>query len=88
MKYTPASHPARYSIRDLKGEKVEGSFYAPELKKVNAKDKSQIKWKIERVIYTRKIKGRRQSLVKLLGFPQKFNTLSPSSDLTKYPRKK
>ena len=83
-----ASHPPRYQIRDLKGENVEGSFYNQELKRVNAKDENQVNWKIERVIYTRKIKGRKKSLVKWLGFPPKFNTLIPSADLAKYPRKK
>jgi len=61
------SHPARYKITDLKNEKVSGSFYEQELKAVNARDDSEINWKIEKVLNTRKIKGRKYSLIKWKG---------------------
>lgn len=82
------SHPPRYRIEDLKGEAIEGSFYSEDLKAVNAESVDEINWKIERVIYTRKIKGKKKSLVKWVGFPEKFNTLIPTSDLVKYPKRK
>lgn len=82
------SHPPRYRIEDLKGEPIEGSFYSEDLKEVNAESTDQINWKIERVIYTRKIKGKKKSLVKWVGFPDKFNTLIPTADLVKYPKRK
>ena len=82
------SSPERFKIQDLAGEPVAGSFYAQELKAVNAHDISQINWKIERVISTRKIKSRKYSLIKWFGYPKKFNTLVPSSDLPKYSRRR
>jgi len=82
------SHPPRYRIEDLKNEKVSGSFYTQELKAVNAKETSQINWKVERIVNNRKIKGRKYSLIKWFGYPEKFNTLIPTSDLPNYSRKK
>lgn len=85
---TIPSHPPRYKIEDLKGEEVKGSFYKEDLKAVNAESTAGVNWKIDKVIYTRKIKGRKLSLVSWVGFPKKFNTLIPHSHLAKYPRRK
>lgn len=85
--YVVKSHPPRYKIRDLKQENIQGSFYKEDLKPVNAQDAKDINWKIERVISTRKVKGRRpQSLIKWYGFSEKFNSYIDTADLKKYPR--
>ena len=84
---TIPSHPPRYKIEDLEGETVEGSFYAEDLKEVNATQASNINWKINRVIWTRKIKGKKKSLVNWVGYPDKFNSIIPAADITKYSRR-
>ena len=81
------THPVRFRIRDLQLSAVEGSFYRGELKRVNASDVSEINWKIERVISSRRVKGRKKSLVKWFGYPSKFNTLLNTSDIGKYIRR-
>lgn len=80
------THPVRYKIQDLKSEEIQGSFYEGELKKVAARDSSEINWKIERIISTRLVRGRKKSLVKWFGYPSKFNTLLNRTDLNKYLR--
>lgn len=82
------SHPPRYKIRDLKQENIQGSFYKEDLKRVNASEAKDINWKIERVISTRRLKGRRpQSLVQWYGYGPKFNTYIDTADLKKYQRR-
>lgn len=80
------SHPIRYKIKDLKDEEIQGSFYIGELKKVNATDSSEINWKIERIISTKRVGGRKKSLVKWFSYPPKFNTVLNTSDIGKYTR--
>lgn len=81
------SHPERFKIRDLLKEKVLGSFYSENLKLVNASEVNEVNWKIDRVISTRKLKGKKQeSLVSWFGYSNKFNSYVNTSDLKKYPR--
>jgi len=68
----------------LELEKVEGSFYKEELKPVNAADAENINWKIERIVGSRRVKGKPpQSLVKWFGYSNKFNTYVNTADLKK-----
>lgn len=82
------SHPVRYKIRDLLGEKISGSFYSENLKLANARHASEVNWKIERIISSRKKKGRqgRESLVKWFGWNSKFASYIDNSDLKKFPK--
>lgn len=81
------SHPRRYKIRDLKQEKVQGSFYKEELRLVNAKDTKDINWKIGRIISQRRLKGKPpQSLVSWFGYGEKFNSYIDTTDVKKYQR--
>jgi len=78
------SHPPRYRIEDLLGEPVKGSFYSQELLKFNTNDIDKITYKIEKIISTKKIKGRQYKLVKWLGYSSKFNSLIPASEVKNY----
>lgn len=62
------TQPRTYKIRDAfnKGEKVTGSAYEHELIAANNPDKLII----EDVLKTRRVKGRQQSLIKWLGYPE------------------
>lgn len=59
------TNPVTYKITDYDGEEIKGSFYEPELQKTK-----QDVYRIEKVI---RKKGK-QSLVKWLGYPIKFNS--------------
>ena len=59
--------PIVYKLRDLSGEKLDGTFYTEQLKPTN-----QSVYRIERVI--RRRNGGREVLVKWRGFSDKFNS--------------
>lgn len=81
------SNPPRYKIEDLAGEHVKGSFYPQELLKFNTNDVDKITYKIEKIISTKKIKGKTYKLVKWLGYDKKFNSLIPASEVNDYVSK-
>jgi len=64
--------PITYKIVDYKNEEIKGSFYEQELQKA-----TQELFRIEKII---KKKGNK-SLVKWLGYPDKFNSCVDNSDL-------
>ena len=53
------------------GEGLDGIFYEQELQKVKITDEVYI---IEKVLKTKKVKGKTEYLVKWRGFPDKFNS--------------
>lgn len=71
--------PVMYTLRDFAGEAIEGSFYENELQKTD--------WSlgdvtfIEKILAHRTVRGKRQSLVKWLGWPDKFNRWMADSEL-------
>ena len=81
------SSPPRYKIEDLAGEHVKGSFYSQELLKFNTNDIDKITYKIEKIISTKKIKGKSYKLVKWLGYSEKFNSLIPATEVNDYVSK-
>ena len=66
------TNPITYIIEDLEGEKIEGTFYEPELQKTE----QQI-YRIEKVIEEKN----GESLVKWKGYPDKFNSWVNNKDL-------
>ena len=68
--------PVTYRLVDLQGEAVTGSFYEPELQKT-----TQEIFRIEKVI--RRDNKRKRALVKLSGYPAKFDSWVPMSELNK-----
>lgn len=69
-----------YLLKDLQDEAIEGSFYQPELQKVR-KDEKNTAWKIEKIIKKRKRNGTTEALVRWLGYPKKFDSWIPMSDI-------
>jgi transposase InsO family protein len=63
--------PVQYEICDLNGDAVSGKFYEAELQKVTKTDDI---FKVEKVLKTRKRKGKVEYFVKWLGYPEKFNS--------------
>ena len=64
-------------IVDLQGEAVTGSFYEQELQQT-----TQEMFRIEKVI--RRDYKRKRALVKWLGYPDKFNSWVPMTELNKF----
>ena len=64
--------PITYKIIDYNNEEIEGTFYEQELQK-----STQEVFRIEKVIK----KGKNKSLVKWLGYPDKFNSWIENKDL-------
>jgi hypothetical protein len=62
--------PVQYKVQDSRMEEIEGSFYAAELQKVVKPEA----YAIERVIRTRRVRGRRQYYVKWLGYGAEHNS--------------
>ena len=68
------TNPVTYKIVDLQGEKVTGSLYEQELQKA----KQEI-FRIEKI--KRRDQKKKQALVKWKGYPHKFNSWVPFSEL-------
>lgn len=65
-------NPPVYVLKDLGGEKIEGTFYMEELQKVEKEDDDL--YIIEKVLKRRKRKGRTEYFVSWRGYPSKFNS--------------
>ena len=72
------TNPYTYTVRDMNGEEVLGSFYAEELQK-----STQEVFRIEKIIRKKKINGIQHGLVKWLGYNDKFNEWKPMSEIEK-----
>ena len=66
--------PVTYRLVDLQGETVTGSFYEQELQKT-----TQEIFRIDEVIF----RDKKRALVKWKGYPDKFNSWAPISELKK-----
>jgi hypothetical protein len=72
------TRPPVYLVKDNHGEILEGTFYAEEIQKIIKQDDV---YKIQSVLKKRR-KGRPvQYLVKLLGYPESFNSWIFKQDL-------
>ena len=68
----------RYTLKDLDNEVIEDApFWPNELVKFNWDENTE--WDIEEVLDRRQHNGRREILVKWLGWPEKFNSWIPAS---------
>ena len=74
-----ATKPPTYTIEDLRGEPVEGSFYEAELQK-----STQEVFRIDKVIKRRTTKrGKEEALVSWKGYDSSFNSWVAISELHK-----
>ena len=72
-------NPRVYKLKEYDGDELEGTFYADELQKVVGDDL----YRVEKVLKKRKRGRRMEYFVKWLGYPDKYNSWIPSSDLNK-----
>ena len=72
--------PPLYVLKDVNGDLLVGSFYAWELQKVKPKES----YRIERVLEERVKAGRKQVLVKWLGYSDDFNSWVDKAGLHVY----
>jgi hypothetical protein len=70
--------PVVYTLKDLAGEAIEGTYYERELQQVRAPET----FVVERVLRSRGSGARRERLVKWLGYPASFNTWVRDSEFT------
>ena len=72
------SDPVVYGLEDSGHEEVKGTFYDAELMKTKQKNE----YLVEKSLKTRKVNGKKQYLVKWLGYPDKFNSWVNEEDFT------
>ena len=68
-----------YKISDIDGDDIKGTFYRYELQKINKTETDT--YKIEKIIKQKKLDGIKHVLVKWLGWPAKFNSWVPETDV-------
>ena len=64
------TEPEQYKLQDYHREEIRGSFYAAELQRVVPPER----YAVEKVIRTRKVRGRTQYFVKWHGYSNEFNS--------------
>ena len=69
-----------YKLKDDAGEILDGSFYEPELQKIIKNDDV---YRVEKILRKRKRKGVVEYFVKWKGYPDKFNSWVPESNVSK-----
>ena len=72
------TNPFTYTLKDMNGEPIAGSFYTEELQKTN-----QEVYRIEKIVRKKKINGIELGLVKWLGYNEKYNSWEPMSEIKK-----
>ncbi|CAB3994981.1 uncharacterized transposon-derived [Paramuricea clavata] len=72
--------PPVYKLKDLDGEELKGAFYEKELQKIIKEDDV---YEIEKILKKRGRGNNVHYLVKWLGYPNKFNTWVPASEINK-----
>ena len=72
--------PPVYRLKDLMGEDIAGIFYGQELQKVIKTDDV---FRVEKVIKERTRKGKKEYLIRWLGYPSKFDSWLQAADLKK-----
>ena len=70
-------HPIQYKLKDDQNNIIEGSFLENELQKTQIPDI----FLVEKQLGTRTYKGKKQILVKWLGYPSSFNQYIDESDI-------
>jgi hypothetical protein len=71
-----------YTLTDYSGEDILGTFYEKELQKVYINENTT--FNIEKVMKTRTKNGKKESLIRWMGWPDKYNSWIPTKDIVKY----
>jgi len=70
-----------YTLKDTMGDDVEGTFHPSELNRVTITDDTE--YRVEKVLRRR----RNKVLVRWMGWPPKYDSWIPNSDLKDYKRR-
>ena len=73
-----ARHPPVYKLKDYDQEELSGTFYNEELQKVIKEDDV---YEVEKILKTRRKGKNKEVYVKWLGYPAKFNSWIPASEV-------
>ena len=73
-----------YKIKDWFDEPIQGTFYQAELQKVDAPEEEF--WKINDILRYKGVGRTKKALVSWIGWPKKFNSWIPFSDINKYKK--
>jgi hypothetical protein len=74
--------PKLYFLRDLMKDPVAGRFYLEQLVKSPKPDYQTDFFAVEKILKTKKYRGKTYYLVKYLYYPDKFNQYIPQENLT------
>lgn len=72
-------NPTTYRIKDIRGDPIGGIFYEPEL--THSRNDDEI-YKVEAILQRRVRQGKRQVLIKWLGYDDSFNSWENQDDVT------
>lgn len=72
-----------YKLVDLMNEEIEGCFYEEELQSIIKTDETV--YRIEKILKTRKRRGKTEVLVQWKGWPEKFNSWIPHEYINNKP---
>jgi transposase InsO family protein len=73
-----------YQLEDLMGDSIEGTMYSAELQPVHIDDNTV--YRIDKVLRRRTKEGRKEVLVRWLGWPDKFNTWIEASEVKEFAK--
>lgn len=84
------SHPPRYRVSSLNDKEIiRGTFYKEELLPVGHEHTlGDIQFKIEKIIKTKKVKGKKFGLIKWMNYSSDHNTWVPFNQIKTYQGKK
>jgi hypothetical protein len=68
-----------YTLKSWNNESIEGTFYEPELQKIDV-DENKV-FKIEKIVKKRTINKQKQALVRWEGWSKQYDTWLPESEL-------
>lgn len=71
-----------YKLQDYQNEDLQGTFYEQELQLI----KEPELYRIEKILRTQKVKGKKRHLVRWYGWSSKFDTWIDARDLQEYEK--
>ena len=73
-----SANPDHFQLKDYKDEPISGRFYAPEILKVRVDEDTT--YRIEKVLKKRTNNGKKEMLVKFIGYPESYWILASDID--------
>ena len=70
-----------YIVKDSQNRKIDGRFYSQELIKIDSTEKDDAVYKVEKILKTRKYKGKQQKLIQWEGYGKEYNSWINASEL-------